>query len=257
MIIASKKISKIKNINGSFFSRKGGVSKGIYKSLNLGLGSNDNKKNVKKNLLIVKKKLKIKNIYLLKQIHSNKIIILKKKYKTLRVAEADGLFTNLNNIGIGILTADCVPILFSSSCGKFICAIHAGWKGIYKGIIKNAIKLFKKNKVNPNNIVCASGPSISAKSYEVQIDFKKRIIKKKQADKIFFKTKKNKLFFDLKGYALSKILKEKIKKNNVEMINFDTYSKPKLFYSFRRSVHKKEYDYGRNLSIIVKKESLI
>ncbi len=173
MIIASKKISKIKNINGCFFSRKGGVSKGIYKSLNLGLGSNDNKKNVKKNLLIVKKKLKIKNIYLLKQIHSNKIIILKKKYKTLRVAEADGLFTNLNNIGIGILTADCVPILFSSSCGKFICAIHAGWKGIYKGIIKNAIKLFKKNKINLNNIVCAIGPLFLLKAMRYKSILKK------------------------------------------------------------------------------------
>ena len=111
MFFRSKKFKR-KNISHWFFTRKGGVSKGIYKSLNLGIGSKDNKANIIKNINIIKKKTNLKKIYTVKQIHSNKILELTKNYKNQRLSCADGIFTNKSDIGIGILTADCAPILF-------------------------------------------------------------------------------------------------------------------------------------------------
>ena len=255
MKINSKKLKKIDNIYHAFFSRKGGVSQGIYKSLNCGLGSKDFKNNVSKNLEIVKKQFYCQNINLLNQVHSNKIVYLKRKSKKIKLGKADGIFTSLNNNIIGILTADCAPILLSSRCGKYICALHGGWKGLYKNIIKEAINLFKKNKVQSKDIICAVGPCISQKSYEVKIDFMKKIIKQKTIYKKLFVIKKNKIYFNLKKYAYCKLREAKINVNNIEINNKDTYSNPDLFFSYRRSVHKNEDDYGRNISIIVKKES--
>ena len=257
MQIKSKKLSKILNISHGFFTRKGGLSKGIYKSLNCGLGSKDKKKTVIENLKIIKKKFNTKNLNLLNQIHSKKIIYLRKKNNKIRIGNADGIFTSLNNNIIGILTADCVPLLFSSRCGKFICAIHGGWKGLHKNIIKNAVKLFVKNKIKKKDILCSIGPSIDEKSYEVKKNFVNKIINKNNKYQKFFKLKNGKIYFNIKKYAHQKLIEENLSKNNIDISNKDTYSNPKLFYSFRRSVHKKEDDYGRNISIIVKKNQIL
>ena len=155
MKIESKKLLKINNISHGFFSNRGGISKGIYKSLNCGFGSKDNRKHVLNNLEIVKKRFKVKNLNLLKQIHSNKIVHLKKNNNSLKIGFADGIFTSLTNNLIGILTADCAPILLSSKCGNYICALHGGWKGLHKDIIKKGIYLFNKHKITNKNIVCS------------------------------------------------------------------------------------------------------
>jgi len=257
MQFKSNKLSKIKNISHGFFSKKGGFSKGIYKSLNCGLGSKDNKLVVKKNIEVIKRKFNSKHINLLHQVHGKKIINLVKKNKNIKLGKADGIFTALDDNIIGILTADCVPILLSSRCGKYICAIHGGWKGLYKDIIKNAIKLFAKNKIKRKDIVCAIGPSIGHKSYEVKSEFKKKILKKNKKYQKLFTNNNGKILFNIKKYAFEKLIEEKINKINIEIKNKDTYSNPKLFFSFRRSVHKKEDDYGRNISIIVKKNQIL
>lgn len=254
-MISSKKLNKIKNTKNLFFSRKGGVSAGIYKSLNCGIGSRDSKANILKNLNIVKEKFRSNNLNLVNQIHSNKIITLTKKTKALRLGKADGIFTSLNNNLIGILTADCIPILMSSKCGYYICALHGGWKGLYKNIIKNAVNLFKKNNVNPKDIICGIGPSIGQNSYEVQKKFMIKIIRQNQNYQKLFLFKKDKIFFNLQGYALEKFKEQNIKINQIDLIQKDTYSLTNHFFSYRRSVHKNEYDYGRNISIIVKTES--
>ncbi len=143
MIFHSKKINKIPGLKSFFFTRKNGLSKGIYKSLNCGLGSNDKKKIVKKNVSIVSKKTgcKLNKLIMLKQYHSNKIInfdnfLVKKRYK------ADGIITTYPNFSFGILTADCVPILVADKENKTMAAIHSGWKGANSGIIENLIKKF-------------------------------------------------------------------------------------------------------------------
>ncbi len=212
MKIESKKLLKINNISHGFFSNKGGVSKGIYKSLNCGLGSKDNREHILHNLKIIKNKFKVKNLNLLKQIHSNKILHLKKNNNNLRIGVADGIFTSLSNNLIGILTADCAPILLSSKCGNYICAIHGGWKGLHKDIIKRGIYLFNKHKITNKNIICSVGPCINYMNYEVKYDFMKKILKKNKKYKKLFKKSKNKILFNLKHFAQIKLLESGIQK---------------------------------------------
>ena len=141
-MIISKKLSKQKEISHGFFNKLGGKSIGIYKSLNCGPGSNDFKSKIEKNLKIVKNKInkKSKNIFLMHQMHSNKIIYIDKNFKfSKKKIKADAVITNQKKIPIAVLTADCVPILLYDKKKNMIAAIHAGWKGAYKGIIKKVI----------------------------------------------------------------------------------------------------------------------
>ena len=140
----SKKLKKFKEIKHCFFSKRNGYSAGIYKSLNCGHGSKDKKKNVQKNLKLVAKKMRVKseNLVLMHQTHSNNVIEIKKmNYK--RKIYADAMITKMRGVSLGVLTADCVPIILYDSRNKIIGCIHAGWKGAFKNIIKNTIHKIK------------------------------------------------------------------------------------------------------------------
>jgi len=247
----SKKINKIPGIKSFFFSRKNGVSKGIYKSLNCGLGSSDQKMLVKNNIKIVAKKTgcKLNNLVLLRQYHSNKVIdfdnlLIKKRYK------ADGIITTVSKFAFGILTADCVPILVADKKNKTIAAVHSGWKGANAGIIDNLIKAFKKKGSKLPDLIVAIGPCISQKSYEVKKDFVNEIKNKNFDYKKYFKILNNKTYFNLRMFVNNKFLKLGVLNRNIEHINKDTYSNYKNFFSYRRSVHNNEVDYGRCISVI-------
>ena len=250
-MIKSKKLLKIKNIKHGFFNKIGGKSKKVYSSLNCGQGSNDNPSNVKKNLKIVVKKISktAKNIFLVHQIHSNKFVYIDQKSKFKSKPKADAVITNKKNLPIGILTADCVPLLICDKKNNFIAAIHAGWKGAYKGIISKVIKFMIKKGSDPRNITAAIGPAISVSNYEVKIDFKKKFIKKDKKNNKFFKVKNKKLYFNLPNYVKSCLLKNKIK--NIEKINIDTFNINNNFFSARRALKLNHDDYGRNISIIM------
>jgi copper oxidase (laccase) domain-containing protein len=231
MIFYSRKINKIKGIKSFFFSRNNGQSKGIYKSLNCGIGSNDKKKNVINNIKIVAKKInsKFSNLILLRQHHSNKIInfdnfLIKKRYK------ADGIITSVPKFSLGILTADCVPILVADKENKIIAAIHSGWKGANSGIIENLI--------------------IAKKNYEGQKDFVNKIKLKNKNFKKYFTNNNKKIYFNLRLFVNDKFLRLGVLKNNIEHINKDTYGDYKNFFSYRRSLHNNESDYGRCISAI-------
>ena len=250
-MFCSKKINKIPGIKSFFFSRKNGVSKGIYKSLNCGLGSSDQKMLVKNNIKIVAKKTgcKLNNLVLLRQYHSNKVIdfdnlLIKKRYK------ADGIITTVSKFAFGILTADCVPILVADKKNKTIAAIHSGWKGANTGIIDNLIKAFKKKGSKLSDLIVAVGPCISQKSYEVKKDFVNEIKNKNFDYKKYFKILNNKIYFNLRMFVNNKFLKLGVLNRNIEHINKDTYSNYKNFFSYRRSVHNNEVDYGRCISVI-------
>ena len=139
----SKKLKKFKEINHCFFSRNGGVSKGLYRSLNCGRGSNDKKQNVSKNLKIVSKKMKVKskNIILMYQTHSSKVVEIN-KYNVKKQVNSDSIITKIKGFALGVVTADCVPILLFDYKNKIVGCVHAGWKGALSGIIKNTIKIF-------------------------------------------------------------------------------------------------------------------
>jgi len=250
-LIKSKKLIKIKSIKHGFFNSVGGHSKNIYKSLNCGYGSLDNKTNVKKNLQIVRKRIgdKAKNIFLLNQIHSNKFVFVDKKYSNKNKPKADAIITNQRNLPIAVLTADCAPILIYDDKIKMVAAIHAGWKGAFKGILSKVIKFMIKKGCNLENISVAIGPSISQKNYEVKEDFKKKFIKKDKNNYKFFKKKKSKIYFDLTSYIYSFL--KKIKIRNIDVLNIDTFDIKNKFFSARRALKLNHNDYGRNISIIM------
>ena len=138
----SKRFKRFHNIKHCFFSRKGGYSKGIYKSLNCGKGSFYKKKNIYKNLFFVSKKMGISlvNLSLMHQTHSNKVMIIDKHNKNLKRFNSDALLTKLRGVSLGVVTADCVPIILYDANSQTIGCIHAGWKGALCGIIENTIK---------------------------------------------------------------------------------------------------------------------
>ena len=250
-MIKSKKLSKIKNLKHGFFNSKGGISKNIYKSLNCGPGSKDKSSNIRKNLELVRKKIKrtAKDIFLLNQIHSNKFIYIDEEYQFKSKPKVDAVITNQKNLPIAILTADCVPILICDSKKKIIAAVHAGWKGALKGIVDKVIKFMIKKGSKPQNITAVIGPCISIDNYEVQNDFKNKFLRKDRKNKIFFKLKHKKLYFDLSKYVKSLLLKNKVKK--IEKIKIDTFDIKNKFFSARRALSLKHDDYGRNISIIM------
>ena len=245
----SKKFKKFKNINHCFFSRKGGFSKGIYKSLNCGHGSRDNKKNINKNLNFVSKKIKVnrKNLFLMYQTHSNKVIIINKKNKNLIKFKSDAIITKIRGIALGVVTADCVPIILFDSRNHTIGCIHAGWKGAFRGIIKNTISKIKR--LNSSHRLFASiGPCISFKNYEVDFDFyNKFITQSKKNHKYFTRKDKNKKLFNLRKFVTDKLLELDVE---VDQVNLDTFNDKKNFFSYRRSSKLKENDYGRCISVI-------
>ncbi len=251
-MIRSKKLSRFKNIKHAFFNRLGGKSTGIYKSLNCGLGSYDNKLDVLKNISIVQKKIKSNSnkLTLLNQTHSNKFYYINKKSKIYKNRfNGDALITNKINTPIGILTADCAPILMFDPKKKMIAAIHVGWRGAHKDIVKKVIKFMIQKGCDAKNITSVIGPCISLKNYEVKQDFIKKFTKKDKNASIFFKKMKNKNFFSLNKYIYYQLKTLGIKK--IDIIKKDTFDIKNNFFSARRSIRQNENDYGRNISIIM------
>ena len=250
-MILSSKLSKYQKIKHGFFNRKGGKSNGIYKSLNCGPGSKDKKNNIQKNLKIVKNKIGrgCKNIYLMNQIHSGKAIFISKNFNFKKKIKADAVLTDQKKVPIAVLTADCVPILIYEKKQNLIAAIHAGWKGAFKNIIKNVINFMLKKGCKKKDIIAVIGPCIQEKNYNVKENFKKKFIKKFRKSKSFFKKKKEKLYFNLPDFIKYQLKSNQI--TNIDTIKIDTFDKKNNFFSARRSLQLKHDDYGRNISIIM------
>ena len=248
----SSKLNKFKNIKHCFFSRKDGVSVGVYESLNCGLGSEDNKENVFKNLEIVSNKIECKkdSLITLNQKHTNEVIYFKNENSVENKLTGDSIVSEVKNIGIGILTADCASILFYDPKKKIIGCAHAGWKGALNGIIKNTVRKFNELNSKNEDLIAVIGPCISMKNYEVKKDFFERFIERNNNNKnCFVKTKEEKFFFDLRGYINKEVSSLNIKE--VENIKMDTFSNEDFFYSYRRTQLNKEKDYGRCISVIL------
>ena len=244
----SKKLKKFKEVKHCFFSNRNGYSTGIYKSLNCGQGSKDNKKNIQKNLKLVAKKMRIKseNLVLMHQTHSNNVIEVKKKNYKKKIY-ADAMITKMRGISLGVLTADCVPVVLYDYRNKIIGCIHAGWKGAFKDIIKNTIHKIKKIS-SKSKIYASVGPCIGLKSYEVDIKFYKKFISKDAKNKLYFLHKsKSKKLFNLRRFVTDKLKQCKVE---VDQVNHDTFAEKNKFFSYRRSCKLKHKDYGRCISTI-------
>ena len=244
----SKKLNTFKKIKHCFFSRKGGFSKGLYNSLNCGKGSKDNKENILKNLNYVSKKMfvKKKKLILMNQTHSAKVVEIKKNnyYKKIN---SDAMITKVKGLVLGVVTADCVPVVIYDLKNQIVGCIHAGWKGCFSGIIKNTVMKIKR--LNSNNTIFACiGPCIGVKNYEVNSSFYKKFMNKNKKNKKYFLHKnKNKKLFNLRRFVTDELVELKVK---VDHVKHDTFKEKKIFYSYRRSCKLKQNDYGRCISVI-------
>ena len=244
----SKKLKKFYNLKHCFFSRKGGFSRGLYKGLNCGRGSKDKKKNIIMNLKKVAKKMSVKNnhLILMYQTHSNKVIEIKKNNYKKKI-RADAMVTKMRGIALGVVTADCVPILIYDRKNKIIGCIHAGWRGAISGVIKNTI--LKIRKLNSDNKIYATiGPCIGKESYEVDLKFFKNFVKKSKKNRKFFTIKnRNKKLFNLREYVAKKLTEQNVV---IDHVNHDTFKERDNFFSYRRSTILHQRDYGRSISTI-------
>jgi polyphenol oxidase len=245
------------NLSGiahGFFTREGGYSAGLFASLNCGLGSGDDVAVVTKNRAYVAKSLGVESTHLVSayQVHSPDVLVVDAPF-TER-PKVDGLVTATRGLALGILTADCGPILFADEKAGVIGACHAGWKGAVMGITDSTIAAMEKLGARRSHIVAVLGPTISQKAYEVGPEFPAPFLRVDEADQRFFtpSVKEGHYMFDLPGY-----LENRMKSSGVGLVHdlgLCTYGDEQRFFSYRRATHRSEKDYGRLISAIALKD---
>ena len=227
-----------------FFSRNGGISKGNFSSLNCGYKKGDLDLNVKKNRMIASNLLNKKNIIIPPQVHSNVVIKIDKNIHDLK--PSDATISNREDILLGILTADCAPIIILGK--KYYGIIHAGWKGLINGIIENTIGKILALGEKEDNLKVFVGPHLKRESFEVKKDFIKFLKSKIKNAENFIILKKELLFFDFSKLIESKLIEQKIK--NYSISNQNTYSNPDKFFSHRYCLDNKIKNCGRQISLV-------
>lgn len=251
MHFKSDVLSDVFWLSHCFFSKKGGVSQGVYRSLNCGPGSQDDPKSIDENRKICAKYLTghQQDMMTCHQIHSNKVIYLDAMLHMK--PEADALVTDQSGLIIGVLTADCVPLLFVDTKRKLIGAAHAGWKGAFNGIIENTLSMMQERGAQLQDIIAVSGPSIAQASYEVSSDFRQNFLDQSTEHTKYFmlSDKTDHFLFDLKAYVGSRLKSHLLKE--IEVSPIDTYTQKDDYFSYRRMCHLNEPDYGRQFSGIV------
>ncbi len=246
-------LNDLSGIRHGFFTRTGGVSEGVYESLNCGYGSGDDRENVTQNRRRAMSSLDQENAALLtvRQEHSNQVKVVVQPWSQDQAPVADAMVTNKQNLALGILTADCSPVLLADIDAGVIGAAHAGWKGALCGVIEATIEKMTELGARPDNIAAAIGPTIAQRSYEVGPEFKERFQNDDGANEELFRKSATDghFLFDLAEYICRRLRTAGVKA--IVRAPHDTCREDDRFFSFRRSCLKGEDDYGRELSIIV------
>jgi len=252
-MIKVPELEAMQRISHGFFTREGGVSSGIYKGLNVGLGSSDNREDVLENRRRVAEKLGATPEHLVTpyQIHSTKVLSVSGPFAEEDDKRADALVTNTPGVAIGILTADCGPILFVDPENGVIGAAHSGWKGAVDGILPNTVDAMQQLGADPTNITAVMGPMISQKAYEVGPEFALRFLEQSQDNQRFFVPSDKPLhsMFDLPAFIKAQL--DQLGLKEVIDLKLCTYADADRFFSYRRTTHNKEPDYGRQISTIM------
>ena len=244
------KIIFYKDFQYCFFTRNGGVSKKNFNSLNCAFNKGDDRINVKKNREYVHKNFcSKKKIVLINQVHSNKIFFIDKI--TNQILTGDGIISKRKDLILGVLTADCAPIVILGK--KYFGIIHAGWKGAFSGIIENAIKLFIKKGECKEDIFVDVGPHLRKNSFEVKNDFLLNSKKQQINLEKYVSSIKKKLYFDFSLFIADKIMNCGIDNFNISKI--DTYQNFSDFYSFRYYFKKGIKNCGRQISLVSIKDN--
>lgn len=243
------------NVTYGFFKRGGGVSDGLYASLNCGSGSNDGSGSVEENRARVAHDLGVRaeSLLSLYQIHGDVCLSVVGDPVEWTRPKADAFITDRPGVGLGILTADCAPVLFygaKKNNEPIIGAAHAGWRGALGGVLESTIKTFKSLEVDMDTLRACIGPCIQRRSYEVSLEFQNEFLGVNPEYEVFFQAgqKINNPHFDLPGFCSFCLMEAGVK--NVYISDEDTYTLEDQYFSYRRATHRKESDYGRQISAI-------
>jgi YfiH family protein len=243
---------KAAGVAHGFFLRTGGVSEGIYASLNCGRGSADGKDRVEENRARVAARLGAEPGRLTgpKQAHTAKALIVTTPWKPGEAPEADAVVTNVRGLAVCVLTADCAPILLADPEAGVVAAAHAGWKGAKGGVIEAAIEAMESLGARLDRISAAIGPAISQAAYEVSPEFKAAFLADGESnERHFTQPVGGKPHFNLPGYVRDRLRSKGA--GSIQDIGACTYENESILFSYRRSVHRFEADYGRQVSAIL------
>ena len=240
-------------ISHGFFTRAGGVSGGLYAGLNCGPGSADDPAAVGENRDRVRAHLGAADLVTAYQVHSPDVVVVRAPWDQADAPKCDGLVTTRPGLAIGVLTADCVPVLFADSGAGVIGAAHAGWKGAIGGVLETTVYAMTGAGAELSNIRAAIGPAICQESYEVGPEFRDRFLSESQGNDAFFRAsdRDGHFLFDLAGYV--QMVLDGLGLGAVDRLDHDTRTDQARFFSYRRATLAGEDDYGRQISAIALK----
>jgi len=250
-------LTQLPGIRHAFFTRAGGVSGGVYASLNAGVGSNDAPHNVAENRARMAAAMGVPPERLLTcyQIHSPEAVVVVEPWSAEARPRADAIVTAVTGLAIGISTADCGPVLFADAQARVIGAAHAGWRGALAGVTDETIAAMVCLGASRERIVAALGPMIRQPNYETGTDVRDRFVAADPACTRFFRpaARAQHFMFDLAGYVVARLAAAGI--GTIEDVEACTYADADKFFSYRRMTHRGEADYGRHINAIVLEES--
>lgn len=245
-------LTGLNGIRHGFFTRSGGVSQGVYATLNGGIGSKDASENVSENRARMAKALGVTpnrfvSIY---QIHSPDVVTVERPWPLDQRPKADAMVTKTTGIALGISTADCGPALFADAQARVVGAAHAGWRGAFTGVLEATVAAMEKLGADRKRIVVALGPMIRQPNYEVGPEFVARFRESGEDNLKFFapSERKDHAMFDLAGYATMRLERAGIA--TIDDLKLCTYAEPERFFSYRRMTKLGEADYGRHINAI-------
>ncbi|SDT48562.1 peptidoglycan editing factor PgeF [Bradyrhizobium canariense] len=251
MTLTSPLLSAVPGLRHAFFSREGGVSGGIYAGLNAGIGSKDDPAHVAENRRRMAERMGVAPTHFLTvhQTHSPDVVVATAPWSAASRPRADAIVTRIEGLSIGASAADCGPILLVDPNARVIGAAHAGWKGALSGILESTVEAMEKLGAERDGMIAAIGPLIRQQSYEVGGEFVERFIEADAENALFFipSMRDGHSMFDLAGFIRMRLENAGIPM--IDDVGIDTYSDER-FYSYRRSVHRKEPDYGRHVHAI-------
>jgi YfiH family protein len=233
-----------------FLGRRGGVSEGVCAGLNVGLGSGDDRDAITENRRrAVGAVAPGASLVTVRQVHSPEAVYATAPWPDGARPEADAIVTDRPGLALGILTADCTPVLLADRQAGVIAAAHAGWKGAFGGVIESTLALMEQYGADRGRVAATIGPVIARKSYEVDEAFLRRFAEADpDNDRFFTPGREGHHQFDLEAYVLARLAAAGV--TRAEALGLDTYSDPERFYSYRRATHRGEPDYGRQISLI-------
>lgn len=250
--IEAAALAALPGIRHGYFTRRGGVSSGPYASLNCGVASGDSPPLVLNNRARVATRLGVRRERLVTphQVHGAVVVTATEPWEPGRGPEADGIVTKVRGLAIGVGTADCAPVLFADAEAGVIGAAHAGWGGAFKGVLEATLDTMLELGAKKTRIVAAIGPTIAQVCYEVGPEFLQRFLSVDLNNSRYFRPsgKEGHAMFDLPGYVAGRL--ERLGLASVSGLGLDTYADEDRFFSFRRSTHRGENDYGRMISAI-------